>query len=92
MNDYIEVMDECLKYSLNFDPSHFIYFYFGKSEITVNDMYIIDKIRLLRNDFINFWFSLDTKNKMKFICMVTDDIDNNSFYPQIKMPNNIILF
>lgn len=92
MEDYIEVMDECLKYSQNFDPSHFIYFFFGKTETSEIDMYIIDKVRLLRQDFPRFWLSLDNKNKVKFICMVTDDIDNNSFYPQIELPNDIILF
>jgi hypothetical protein len=89
MNDCIEIMDECLQYSINFDPSHFIYFYFDKSEITIYDMYIIDKIRLLRTDFINFWFSLDNNNKIRFVSMVTN---YNSVYPQIKIPNNIILF
>ena len=65
------------------------YFYFDKSEITIYDMYIIDKIRLLRTDFINFWFSLDNNNKIRFVSMITN---YNSVYPQIKIPNNIILF
>lgn len=90
--DYIEVMDECLRYSQNFDPSHFIYFFFNKTEITGSDMYIIEKVHELRKDFISFWFSLDDKNKMRFICMVTDDVDKDTFYPQIELPNNIVLF
>lgn len=55
-------------------------------------MYIIEKIQLLRQDFKSFWLSLDEKNKMKFISMVTDDVDKDTFYPQIKLPKNIILF
>jgi hypothetical protein len=90
--DYIEIIDKCLKYSHNFDPSHFIYFFFGKTEITKYDMYIIEKIQLLRQDFKSFWLSLDEKNKMKFISMITDDVDKDTFYPQIKLPKNIILF
>jgi hypothetical protein len=38
---------------------------------------------------INFWFSLDNNNKIRFVSMVTN---YNSVYPQIKIPNNIILF
>lgn len=90
--DYIEVMDECLRYSQSFDPSHFIYFFFNKTEITSSDMYIIEKVHELRKDFISFWFSLDDKNKMRFICMVTDDVDKDTFYPQIELPDNIVLF
>ena len=55
-------------------------------------MYIIEKIQLLRQDFIRFWFSLDDKNKIRFICMITDDVDKDTFYPQIELPINITLF
>ena len=89
MAEFIKVIDECLLYSLNFDYSHFIYFFFGKTKITQYDMYIIEQVKLLRNDFVKFWLNLDDSNKNKFINIV---MDNNSTYPKIKIPSNIILF
>jgi hypothetical protein len=90
MDKYIEVLDRCIYYSVNFNPSEFIYDFFGKTKITQHDMYEIDKVKQLRTDFPRFWSSLDDDNKNKFINVVMDD--TKKVYPSVKFPKNIILW
>ena len=84
------MLDRCIRYSINFNPSEFIYDFFGKTKITKYDMYELDKVKQLRTDFLNFWLSLDNENKTKFINIVLND--TQKVYPPIKIQKNIILW
>ena len=89
MENNINLMDNCIRYSKNFSASEFVFDFFGKTEITKYEMYEIEKIMQLRYEFSNFWLSLDNDNKIKFINIITNN--SQKIYPVIKFPKNFIL-
>jgi len=54
--------------------------FYGINEISINKQYYIDKLNLLRNDFISFWLSLDDDNKEKFIMLVKNHKNDKNEY------------
>ena len=80
MNKLINNIDMCILFSQNFNIDYFLIKFYGITKISVKDQYYIDKINLLRNDFTQFWISLDNDNKNKFIQLVINhakDKDKN---------------
>jgi len=80
MNKIINVMDNCILYSRNFDIDYFLGKFYGIKQISVNEQYYIDKVNLLKNDFTSFWLSLDDENKEKFIKLVKNYKDDKKEY------------
>jgi hypothetical protein len=66
MENKIEEYDNFINYSVNVDVNEFVQnFYDGKF-----DYYVQNKIHLMKNDFISFWYGLDKINKNKYIKLV----------------------
>ena len=80
------LLDKCMDYVNNFDINDFVYRFYKTSN--VQDDYILDKINILRYDFILFWRGLDNNSKIRFV-EVINSYDQNKKY-KVKFPNNMI--
>lgn len=80
MDKIKNIIDMCILYSINFNIDYFLINFYGINEISINEQYYIDKMNLLRNDFVSFWLSLDENNKEKFIKLVKDHKNDKTEY------------
>jgi hypothetical protein len=71
-----EFIDQVANYINNLNINEFLVNFYEKHEITIYDEYYINKINELKYNFINFWISLDKKNKKKFIELINNSENN----------------